>query len=241
MSLPNDPPRLSAGSPDFLREALAAAKVDQPSPERILLLQSKVSAMAAGGAATGGAGAGVAAQAKTAAWVKIAVAVGSASVLAVTGASMIGRSAPDRGPDPARASSSLAQPVVTPSASPSSIAIEDASVESPSAWPPAHAVPSAPPTSASQKPQSNDLSEETRLLGRAQQALHSNPSEALRVCERHRKEFPRGVLSQERDAVVVEALVLSGRKAEAKRAAAAFAQTYPGSSHLRRITDLVSD
>lgn len=244
MSTHDDPPRLLADpsrSMGALHDALVAARSELPAPERLAVLQGKLAAAtaAAGAAGTGAAATTSISVAKGALWLKIAVVV--AGVSAIAGTAIVAIS-PKR-EAPAAASSSLPSASTPTSAVPiASVAFEDASA--PSADPqPVATLASVSPIASSAPPISTrtsaDLTEETRLLTEAQRALASNPTEALRICEAHRKTFARGVLAQERDAVVVEALVKQGRLGEAKRAAAAFARSYPGSSHLRRISDLV--
>jgi hypothetical protein len=47
------------------------------------------------------------------------------------------------------------------------------------------------------------------------------------------------MLAQEREVIAIEALVKSGRPADAKARAERFKKTWPGSSHTRRIETLV--
>jgi outer membrane protein assembly factor BamD (BamD/ComL family) len=82
--------------------------------------------------------------------------------------------------------------------------------------------------------------EEVKLLERAQDALRSGRhAEALSLCNEHTKSFPNGMLAQEREVIAVEALVKTGRTAEAKARADAFKKRFPGSSHARRVDALV--
>jgi hypothetical protein len=55
--------------------------------------------------------------------------------------------------------------------------------------------------------------------------------EALVALERLRRELPNGELSQEREALSIEALRLLGRTAEARERASAFLVRYPRSPH----------
>lgn len=246
MTTPNDPPRILSQPSGFLHDAVAAAKGEVPSPEKLLLLQGKIAAAAAAGLGAGatssaGAGAGatsLATTAKSVLWVKIAGAVVAGSV-AVSGAAYLAQPNASPAPSILMQTAPVAPSAVVP---PAGLATEEASAVPVASLPLASASSNyvqAAPTST--KSHSADLTEETRLLSGAQQALAANPAEALRIAETHRKAFPTGVLSQERDALVVEALVKQGRMVEAKRAAAAFARNYPGSSHQRRIQDLVGD
>jgi len=80
-----------------------------------------------------------------------------------------------------------------------------------------------------------------QLLERAQDALRSRPSEALTLADHHARRFPQGLLVQEREVIAIEALVKTGRKADAKARAARFESSFPGSSHTRRIRILLDD
>jgi len=70
---------------------------------------------------------------------------------------------------------------------------------------------------------------ELRELEVARRALATNPSQALDALRLHGRRYPRSVLSQEREALTVKALVAAGRHAEARAAAASFGQHYPDS------------
>jgi pyruvate/2-oxoglutarate dehydrogenase complex dihydrolipoamide acyltransferase (E2) component len=71
---------------------------------------------------------------------------------------------------------------------------------------------------------------EVRLLDEARQAIASNDgAHALAALRSHADGYPRGALVQERSALLVKALVLAGRFAEARQAAKRFAEVYPSS------------
>jgi hypothetical protein len=82
---------------------------------------------------------------------------------------------------------------------------------------------------------------EIDLLRRAQQALPARPQEALAAAEEHQRHFPGGVLAQEREVIVVSALVALGRRDEARSRARRFAETYPRSAHRAGVEALVRD
>lgn len=83
-------------------------------------------------------------------------------------------------------------------------------------------------------------SEEARLVGRAREALRSgDPALALRVLYESSRRFPHGVVRQEREALLVEALVRLGRRDEAMRVATAFERNYPNSPYAARVQGLV--
>jgi hypothetical protein len=101
--------------------------------------------------------------------------------------------------------------------------------------PPARAVASeqAPPTAAAAE---SGLSAETRLLARAQRALHAGDARgALAFVDRHAAMFPHGELAQERDAARVFALCALGQRAEARSAQERFLRTWPGSPLATRV------
>ena len=106
--------------------------------------------------------------------------------------------------------------------------------------------PSAPSASASPPkrapsptPVHSDPEAELRLIREAQAALGSNPARALSLAAEHARDFPRGVLSQEREVVSIDALNRLGRTTEARARAERFRKSNPGSAYLPRIERLV--
>lgn len=76
---------------------------------------------------------------------------------------------------------------------------------------------------------------ELRLLQGAQAAYAGRAySRALSLVAEHRRRFPRGRLTEEREALRVRALSKAGRAPEAERAAKAFAERFPRSVLLPR-------
>ncbi len=76
---------------------------------------------------------------------------------------------------------------------------------------------------------------EAALLQRARQALASDPSRSLALVEQHRRLYPRGMLSQERELLAVKALVALGRADSARSRADAFVTAYPSSAYRDRV------
>jgi|HubBroStandDraft_6_1064221.scaffolds.fasta_scaffold353383_2 hypothetical protein len=75
-----------------------------------------------------------------------------------------------------------------------------------------------------------DLAAERLLLDRARShLLHGHSAAALASIGEHARRFPRGALSEERDALRVEALAAAARYGEARASAARFHSAYPGS------------
>jgi hypothetical protein len=80
------------------------------------------------------------------------------------------------------------------------------------------------------------LTAERNLLDAARVALASGEAnEAVRLAERHRRDFPAGALVEEREAIATKALVDAHRPAEAKARGAAFEKRFPQSAMLRSV------
>jgi hypothetical protein len=98
--------------------------------------------------------------------------------------------------------------------------------------PASSAAPLPPPRAAHAGPVSraSRLSAERRLLDEARAGIvEGDPARAVQQLERHRALFPDGMLVEERDAMLVEALARSGHYAEARALAGTFRTRYPGS------------
>jgi hypothetical protein len=89
--------------------------------------------------------------------------------------------------------------------------------------------PSSPPES------------EVMLLKRAQQALASDPAQALGLTNQHQEHFKGGLLEQEREVIAIAALLQLGQTARASTRAAQFRERYPGSAHTRRLDALFTE
>ena len=57
----------------------------------------------------------------------------------------------------------------------------------------------------------------------------ANVQSALDALGKHQAQFPKGQLSEEREALYVQALAMAGRMTEAKQRADRFRKTWPGS------------
>ena len=62
----------------------------------------------------------------------------------------------------------------------------------------------------------------------------------MRVLEAAREQFAGGALLQEREALTIEALARTGRRAEANRRAEAFLRAFRGSPHAAAVRELAS-
>jgi hypothetical protein len=82
-------------------------------------------------------------------------------------------------------------------------------------------------------PRDGDLAAETRLVDTARSALaHRDFGAALEAATSHERRFPVGRLTEERDAIIVQALAGLHRGEEAKTRANAFRTRHPESFFL---------
>lgn len=223
--------------PDFLdaaREGLEPTAADRARLRRSIAAQivgiAAVTATTAGasaGTAAGGAAATAGAAAGSSVVAKVVLGAIAVSLAVGLGA-MVAR---DRGPagpltvTAAEGGTSLAAPVPVVSAAPIAPRVE---VTEPSPPPPPVA-PAAHPA-ASRAASEGELTVETRLLARATEALRGgDPRAALALLDEHRRRFPRGILTEERDASRVFALCAMGSEQEALRSARQFAREHPRS------------
>lgn len=77
------------------------------------------------------------------------------------------------------------------------------------------------------------------LLGRAQALLDRDPDGALDVLGQHAREHARGVFSEEREVLALEAESKLGHKALARARAERFIEQFPRSAHARRVRTLL--
>ena len=79
-------------------------------------------------------------------------------------------------------------------------------------------------------------------MERARRQLEGGEAEdALATLEEHRRRFAEGLLTQERQALVVRALATAGYHQRAKRAASAFEREFPSSVYRTIVRESVSD
>jgi hypothetical protein len=82
---------------------------------------------------------------------------------------------------------------------------------------------------------------ESRLVAEARDALRAgNVGETQKLLTQLGKEFPRGALMQEREAIAIELLWKSGQKQLASERAQAFIRAYPSSVHTARLKAFVT-
>jgi hypothetical protein len=138
---------------------------------------------------------------------------------------------PAPAPAPIAKTVETAAPVAEPPPSTPGISLNDL----PSVAPPKTAVRSTT-TAAAEVP----TQEEIALIGRAHDALRSDPAAALALCKQHETKFTNGHFAQEREAVAIEALVYLNRKDDAQKRFAAFEHQYPSSSHRVHLETLLA-
>jgi TolA-binding protein len=97
-----------------------------------------------------------------------------------------------------------------------------------------------PVDTASTPAPATEAPDEAELLARAHAALkRGDTAHALTIVAEHERMFPRGVLTQEREAIAIEGLAALGRGDEARRRLHAFAARYPESGYLWRLERVV--
>jgi hypothetical protein len=100
----------------------------------------------------------------------------------------------------------------------------------------------APAASASAGNKDTDLTAERSLLERARSALaRGNVNGAIEALGRHAAEHPRGRLSEERDAIWIQALAAAGRTGEARQRLARYRASYPRSFSLPALEAALGD
>jgi outer membrane protein assembly factor BamD (BamD/ComL family) len=73
----------------------------------------------------------------------------------------------------------------------------------------------------------------------ARLALNSDPARALALTEQHRREYPNGGFSQEREVIAITALARLGRTSEARSRADRFRSAHPTSPYIERVNRAV--
>jgi hypothetical protein len=178
------------------------------------------------GAGLGADGMGAAAQASGPAKVTLLKISAALVGLGVAGGGLYLAFAPEPRPAPAVVSTAVKPaPVVAP---PVDQAPEAVLPVAPPAEPAAKKSP-GPSRSA------DNLAQEVAILSRASAELRAGrPAAALKALDEHQREFPGGVLAQERTAARIQALCALGRKKEAESELARLTRTSPSSPHVAR-------
>ena len=146
--------------------------------------------------------------------------------LGVAGGGLYLALAPESRPAPAVVSvPANPAPVVAPPAAP---ALESPTPMAPQAEP-------APKRSPAASRSADNLAQEVAILSRASAELRAGrPAAALKALDEHQREFPSGVLAQERTAARIQALCALGRTKEAQPELARLSRTSPNSPHVAR-------
>lgn len=88
-----------------------------------------------------------------------------------------------------------------------------------------------PARPASNDPRMESLAAEMRILSHAREMLGEHPAEALGVIRQHQRQYPDGVLREEREAFAIEVLLALEHTDEAERRYYDFLQRFPQSEH----------
>ncbi len=128
-------------------------------------------------------------------------------------------------------------------------AITPVANESPSAifasdLPVAHTAdhPTSPSAAASTSAARSTLADEQALIDRARSALlRQRSDDALAAANEHAQRFPQGKLVEDRDMLIVQALLANGDHKGAESRAASFKRTYPKSIYIPAIERMLSE
>jgi hypothetical protein len=82
--------------------------------------------------------------------------------------------------------------------------------------------------------------DELSLLQRSHKALRRDPAQALAIAEQHARDYPNGVFVQEREVLVLQALLKQRRRAEAIARARRFIAEQGDSPYAVRIRELLA-
>jgi hypothetical protein len=157
-------------------------------------------------------------------WLSIGAAL---TAVAVGGAAIV---RPDRAPSP---TSTLHVAKVPPSRDGALVREAPASTEAPTDG--AKASSAAPLPRAPQPPPST-LSDEISAIDRARAAIAAGDGvRGLQLVDDYQRRFPRGMFTQEAEVLRVEALVVRGDRAGARRAVERFLAAHPASPHAPRL------
>ncbi|WP_437619529.1 RNA polymerase sigma factor [Sorangium sp. So ce1151] len=103
------------------------------------------------------------------------------------------------------------------------------------------AAPAPPAAVTSVKTTVPPLDTDLTVLQRAIAALGAGKAtKALDTLERHARSYPRSPRAQQRETLAIQALVQTGRRAEAAARAARFREAFPGSAYLPAIEDALN-
>lgn len=96
----------------------------------------------------------------------------------------------------------------------------------------------APVERRAPEPRATSFADEVALVERARREAAANPNAALSTLRRYERDFPRGQLRLESEAIRIEALANAGRRAEARRRAERFLRAHPRAPYVDRIRQI---
>lgn len=239
-----DPPRLAAAddTPASLRDALRMAREDTPSDaDRAAVVMGLGALMSP---AAGGSGAGAGSTSSGLLSGKLVAAVGGAALIVGGLAFMAGDREPPAQPAVLDAPAVVVEPEPAPVAPPIDTAplVEEPPAPEPEKAPAVTKPLNAKPTKATAEPEPEPAESkpaskpsESSLLDAARRSLATQPERTIALANQHRALYPQGMLAQEREMLVVEALRRLGRTDEAKRHDDEFKSRYPSSMHGRDV------
>jgi hypothetical protein len=228
-----DPPRLAESAPlsPDVGSLLRDAAQDLPTEGQLARVAERLEPIFASSAAEAPRPAARAVKPFT--WGAGAVALGLLGYAALQGARHSGQD-----PAPAGSATPAAQSSVAPPAPAATVEAPEPQTI-PSAAPPSSAEPvnheRTAPASPARSAERHAGPSEAELLERARRALATDPARALALAQQHQKQYPNGVLQQERDVITIEALRRLGKVKEADQRAGTFQRQYPDSAHRRSV------
>lgn len=251
-------PWLEEGAPEGLDELLRSAVVDEPTSAQLVALQAKLGPLfwspppdgggggggSDGGLGSSGAGAGGASAASGGA-VAAGVGVGTKIALVATVSTLVagvvtfqaGR-AYERANAPPPPPAAVV-PVAPVAVAPPPPVLEEKPAPAPQVKPAVKAAPPKVEEAAAPAEPPKQVDELDALQEAMESVRAGKPGDALAKLERHAKDFPDSPLAQERDVLIIEALVSLGRNADARVRADEFRKKWPTSTHLVRIETLL--
>ena len=263
MSEHEDPVRLAIGGSPDMREILRSSRLDDPSPQALASLESRLGPSLAASSTPARVG------------VKLWLVVAAAGVIGLAGVLWWTREPAPRLPIPPAPRSVAITPaepppvsVEAPSARPAPVVeppttgsppalevrrprrapavpedIEPPAIESPPIAEPPTAEPAiTEPAVAAPPPASPPQPREVELLGPAHDALRTkDPQHALDLAARHVELYPAGVMIEEREAIIVEGLLQLGHRDAAQAGFDRFVARFPRSGYRARLQRLLAD
>jgi type IV secretory pathway VirB10-like protein len=173
--------------------------------------------------------------------------IAAVAAVFVTGAAFAGYAVSQRAvptPTPAASTPPRSKPASTPRNVTNPPAAQEAEAPPPqavtapdTAAPPTPPTRSVAPTAIDSAPQV-DAARDAQLLQEARSLMARSPARALSLTRNHELHFPSSPLTEERQALQIEALTRLGRTAEARVALEGFRTRFPRSIHARRLEAL---